>query len=200
MPAHAPVSKKKRPAEFAHAKVVLEQFTIAARRGDVRVMYCDESGFAATPNVQRAWAPIRHPHAATPVSHAKRVSVIGALDIVSGNLTFDTVKSVVSRQRVVDFFDQLARSNDGRPLILILDNAKIHHHIDPDMTYRWLVGHNMLLWYLPPYSPELNPIEIVWKHAKYFWRRFSTWTAETLESEVTALMDGFGSKFQINFA
>ncbi|WP_415873359.1 transposase [Burkholderia ubonensis] len=30
----------------------------------------------------------------------------------------------------------------------------------------------MLLFYLPPYSPELNLIEIVWRHLKYRWRRF----------------------------
>ncbi|WP_370663455.1 transposase [Massilia rhizosphaerae] len=30
----------------------------------------------------------------------------------------------------------------------------------------------MHLSYLPPYSPELNRIEIMWTHAKYFWRRF----------------------------
>ncbi|WP_196800768.1 transposase, partial [Xenorhabdus nematophila] len=29
----------------------------------------------------------------------------------------------------------------------------------------------MLLLYLPAYSPELNLIEIVWKQAKYDWRR-----------------------------
>jgi hypothetical protein len=29
----------------------------------------------------------------------------------------------------------------------------------------WLLNHRLVLLYLPPYSPELNPIEIVWKHA-----------------------------------
>jgi transposase len=30
-----------------------------------------------------------------------------------------------------------------------------------------LLEHRMLLFYLPPYSPERNLIEIVWKHAEY---------------------------------
>jgi transposase len=37
-----------------------------------------------------------------------------------------------------------------------------------------------MVLYLPPYSPELNLIEIVWKHAMYHWRRFVTWTNEPL--------------------
>lgn len=54
--------------------------------------------------------------------------------------------------------------------------------------------------YLPPYSPELNRIEILWKHAKYFWRRFASVNGADLLDEIQSLMKGFGSKFTINFA
>ncbi|WP_257026768.1 transposase [Burkholderia sp. S171] len=54
--------------------------------------------------------------------------------------------------------------------------------------------------YLPPYSPELNLIEIVWKHAKYHWRRFITWTKETIDAEIAKLLAGYGSEFEIRFA
>ena len=46
----------------------------------------------------------------------------------------------------------------------------------------------MMLFYLPPYSPELNMIEILWKQAKYHWRRFITWTHDTIDSEIDALL------------
>jgi transposase len=36
---------------------------------------------------------------------------------------------------------------------------------------RW-AKRGLYLYYLPPYSPELNRIEILWKHAKHFWHRF----------------------------
>jgi transposase len=58
----------------------------------------------------------------------------------------------------------------------------------------------MVLFYLPPYSPELNLIEIVWKNAKYHWRRFVTWTKETIDAEIEKLLDGYGSEFQIEFS
>jgi len=53
------------------------------------------------------------------------------------------------------------------------------------------------LYYLPPYSPELNRIEILWKHAKYFWRRFAARNGADLLDEIQSLMRGFGSKFTI---
>ncbi|WP_372450347.1 transposase [Paraburkholderia aspalathi] len=53
---------------------------------------------------------------------------------------------------------------------------------------------------MPPYSPELNLIEIVWKHFKYHWRRFTTWTKETIDAKLEILLNGYGSKFQVNFS
>jgi hypothetical protein len=48
-------------------------------------------------------------------------------------------------------------------------------------------------------APELNMIEILWKQAKYFWRKFETWAKDSFKEEIGEMLDGFGSKFQINF-
>jgi transposase len=58
----------------------------------------------------------------------------------------------------------------------------------------------LILAYLPPYSPELNRIEILWKHAKYLWRRFVAVNGADLLNEIQSLMKGFGNEFTINFA
>jgi len=59
--------------------------------------------------------------------------------------------------------------------------------------------HGLYLYYLPPYSLELNRLEILWKHAKYFWCRFIARNGADSLDEVQSLMRGFGSKFTINF-
>jgi transposase len=82
----------------------------------------------------------------------------------------------------------------------VLDNASIHHAIDEATRERWLLEHNALLFYLPAYSPELNMIEIVWRHLKYRWRRFVTWTRETIDAELAELLRGYGPDFQIDFS
>jgi hypothetical protein len=40
--------------------------------------------------------------------------------------------------------------------VIALDNASIHHSIDQDTLDRWFLEHKAVLFYLPPYSPELN--------------------------------------------
>ena len=62
----------------------------------------------------------------------------------------------------------------GRRVVVITDNAKYHH---ARLHRQWREEHatEFVLDYLPPYSPELNPIERVWKltrrlclHNRYF--------------------------------
>ena len=48
--------------------------------------------------------------------------------------------------------------------------------------------------------PELNQIEVLWKQAKYFWRRFVSLKGDDLLQEFQSLMKDFGKEFTINFA
>ncbi|CBJ83005.1 putative transposase [Xenorhabdus bovienii str. Jollieti] len=57
----------------------------------------------------------------------------------------------------------------------------------------------MFLLYLPAYSPKLNLIEIIWKQTNYHWRRFITWTQDTMEYELNTLFEDYGNQFSINF-
>ena len=67
----------------------------------------------------------------------------------------------VKRPAVIQFLDRVAQQADQRPTVVVLDNASIHHDIDHETLERWLIEHRMMLFYLPPYSPELNMIEIL---------------------------------------
>jgi transposase len=58
----------------------------------------------------------------------------------------------------------------------------------------------MQLFYLPPYGPELNLIEIVWTQEKFHRRNLVTWTKEAIDDEVRSLLGAYGTNFQIYFA
>ena len=51
----------------------------AALDGACQLFYFDQSGFSASPPVQRGWSPVGEPHRTFPQPHCKR-SVLGALD------------------------------------------------------------------------------------------------------------------------
>jgi transposase len=180
-------------------QATLGKLQVAARDGQCRLFYLDEAGFCAAPPVQRSWSPRGLPHAIEPNSHCRR-SIIGALDFAANELIYAANTRTVKGPHVIEFLDSLIRQGDGRPTVIVLDNASIHHSIDQATLDRWFIEHKAFLFYLPPYSPELNMIEIVWKHLKYRWRRFVTWTKETIDAELAALLGGYGTEFQVNFS
>jgi len=62
------------------------------------------------------------------------------------------------------FLTQLNQRTPNKNIAIILDNASIHKS---KKTKKYLQCHrNIQLFYLPPYSPEYNPVEIFWKWIK----------------------------------
>lgn len=168
--------------------------------GTIRLYFLDESGFATIPNVPRAWSPLGQPHAADASASRHRVNVIGALEYAAGQVRYEVSRTSIRREAVTAFIDGLAVQAEAPLTVVVLDNAPIHHDFAPAALDRWLIDHRLVLLHLPPYSPELNPIETLWREAKYRWRRFTTWTLAQLEIEVRNLLDSFGSKYKISFA
>ena len=63
----------------------------------------------------------------------------------------------------VRFLKTLRRNNPDAVLVLVVDNAKIHK---ARVTLHVAERNDIILMYLPPYSPHLNPIEFVWRDCK----------------------------------
>jgi transposase len=100
---------------------------------------------------------------------------------------------------MIAFVDQIAAQPHLVPRIVLPDNAAIHKGDAMHRKRRQWAKQGLQLYYLPPYSPELNRIEILWKHAKYFWHRFVALQGTDLLGEIQSLMKGFGSEFTANF-
>ena len=65
---------------------------------------------------------------------------------------------------MVAFLGLMRRQNPDKPLcIFVLDNARIHHAKTVKIRAEEL---NIHFIYIPPYSPNLNPIELDWKDLK----------------------------------
>lgn len=198
---HTNESKKNRNTErFAACKAELAGLKSWAQQGGCPLFYYDEAGFSASPSVQRAWSPVGCPHAVTPAYH-QRVTAMGALNFAGKRLHHALALATVNRETFINFMEDLIpRIAKSVPTFIILDNARIHHGLDDRLTLRWMKEFNTFLCYLPTYSPKLNMIEILWKQAKYHWRDFVTWSKDSFRFKISELLNGVGSKFQIDFA
>jgi transposase/transposase-like protein len=148
---------------------------------------------------QYRWLRIGQPRCVEPQSHNQRVNVLRALRH-DGKLIWDSQQRPTARNDVIAFFDRLSEQPHSVPCIVVLDNAGIHKgEIMESKRLEW-AKRGLYLYYLLPYSPELNQIEILWKQAKYFWRRFVTLKGIDLLNEVNSIMNRFGTDFTIRFA
>jgi transposase len=178
---------------------VIASLSHLADEGKCDLLFFDESGFSPNPSVGYGWTRVGQSRCVEPQSHRHRVNVLGALR-QNGELEWTTLQHSTARTDVVDFFEKLANQPHDVPRIVVLDNAALHKGDVMEEKRRHWERKGLYWYYLPPYCPELNRIEIVWKQAKYFWRRFVSLNGDALLEEVQSLMKGFGTAFTINFA
>src|SRR3989442_1505823 len=85
--------------------------------------------------------------------------------------------------------------------IVIMDNSSIHRSEEFEEYLAQWKKKGLRIKYLIPYAPELNLIEILWRHIKYLWLPFSAYQCmESLREALEHIFIYFGSKYQITFA
>jgi transposase len=92
----------------------------------------------------------------------KSISLFGAVNVADGRFVtqFEKKFNAITFQ---DFLKHLLRHRRrGKQIVVLLDNGRYHH---ATVLRPFLEKHRskLSLEFLPPYSPELNPIERVWK-------------------------------------
>jgi transposase len=142
----------------------------SARRQRAHLVLIDESGFLMSPLVRRTLAPRGSPPILrTKTAHREKVSVIAALTISPKRqrlgLYWRTYpRSFVNGERAAEFLRYLLQRLPGK-VIVVWDGGPMHKgdHI------REVSQHfpRLSLERLPPYAPDLNPVEYLWSHAKY---------------------------------
>lgn len=158
------------------------------RRWDAdKLVFLDEMGVNRGMTPQYAWAP-KGERAVSKAPHnpGQNISVVGAIRL-RGFITADwKVGGFTSDDFEAFVRDELAPKLK-RGDVVVMDNASIHKR--PNIK-RILRGYGVRLWFLPPYSPELNPKENGWSKSKNVVRRCEP---RTLKQTVAALAMGLRS-------
>jgi putative transposase len=89
------------------------------------------------------------------------------------------------KEYVCLFLETIREQNPNKRIVIILDNFRSHHALD---TLKYAEMLNICLVFLPPYSPDLNPIEFIWKDDK---REVSTTYITSKEQMRTLIADAY---------
>jgi transposase len=139
----------------------LEPRLAEARAGRRDVYFVDAAHFVYAAFLGWLWCLARRCIRAA--SGRKRYNVLGALHAVSHRLVRVTNHGYINAESVCALLRAVAAAGVGRPLTLVLDNARYQKCALVQELARSL---GIELLYLPGYSPNLNLIERVWKFVK----------------------------------
>lgn len=93
----------------------------------------------------------------------RRISILGALDILDLSVISTITEENCNSERVVEFFAKIRDIYPDKKIVIILDNARYNH---AKFTTKYAEWYNIELYFLPPYSPNLNIIERLWRFTK----------------------------------
>lgn len=133
-----------------------------AQKGEVHLLFMDAAHFVLAPFLCFLWS-FTKVFIKAPAGR-KRLNVLGALNAITKEIYFTAKTTNINALQIVDFLHQLRiYYYDMKPIYIVLDNAR-YQHCQLVRYVAWQF--NIHLLFLPPYSPNLNIIERLWKFVK----------------------------------
>jgi len=127
-----------------------------AKQEKAEIYWGDETGIQTGANVEKGYSPKGKTPVVRQTGRKERINMVSAITN-QGKVRFMFYKETMNGKRLITFMTRLIK-DAGRKVYLILDNLKVHHSA---AVTDWLVEHKekIEVFYLPSYSPELNPDE-----------------------------------------
>lgn len=160
-------------------------------------MYEDEFSLANTATISYQWSKKgAQPKVCSKQRNRERQSVFGSFNYETGQMTINFADRGNSKTFIRHLKKVLYEYRNKSKIIVVLDNVRYHH---AKRVKVWLAKNPKIeLFFLPPYSPELNAIERAWwymrkkiTHNRYtktlkerkicFWKMFSHFLKPNLE-------------------
>ena len=183
--------------EYKEKQAQLEEFKRLESQGILDLYYLDETGFSLIPGVPYGWQNLGE-YSAIPSSRSRRLNVLGIMNKnnhLEAYISFQSINSDVVISWIDTFF-----STVDKPTVIVVDGSSIHtSDAILDKIEEWF-ERGITIFKLPPYSPQLNLIEILWRFIKYQWIEidaYKNW--ETFIASIEIILKEVGKNYVINF-
>jgi len=159
---------KQDPAKAERAGRALANLRRKAATGRLKLYFLDECGFSPTLPTAYSWAlPGQRKRVEYEAPQGRRVNAMAAYRPYGGapRLEVFTAERTWDSHDLLGFLKALPWSKV--PRVVVLDNASLHTSRVVRRARKRLAEAGIYLYFLPPYSPELNEVEPVFRQVKY---------------------------------
>lgn len=134
------------------------------RRWQAMLYFQDESSVSLVPVLGKTWAKKGKTPKIKVTGNRGSIAVSSAIS-PGGRMVFRIEKENVNSETFIDFLKQIMKNHKWRKIIVIADNSPSHTAKAVEKFIR-KNKNKIIVYYLPTYSPDLNPDEEVWKYLK----------------------------------
>jgi transposase len=135
-----------------------------AKARKARIFFGDEASIRSDYHSGTTWAPKGETPIVRSTGARFTINMISALS-GRGEFRFMLTEKRLTADVFIEFLKRLVAGADG-PIFLIVDGHPVHHSVKVRKFVESTEG-MLELYYLPGYSPELNPDETVWSYVKH---------------------------------
>ena len=136
--------------------------------GEIDLYYADESHVCTSGYVPYGWQ-FKDENVFIPSEKSARLNIFGMITRGNQYKGFMTQESI-NADKVSDFLDKMSFQVRKRTFV-VLDNATVHRNAKLKELRSIWESRGLFLFFLPPYSPELNLAETLWRILKGKWIR-----------------------------
>ena len=140
----------------------------------LRVFFEDEGRFGRINNVNRCWVPKRYRPIVTQQFIREYIYAYTAVCPQTGE-TYSIIAPCNNTEVMNIFLAELSKHYQHYRIIMILDGAGWH------TSKQLLIPENIRLLHLPPYAPELNPVEHIWDYIRE-QKKFNNYTFNSIDA------------------
>lgn len=131
-----------------------------------KLVFIDESGFKTAMHRFYGWAEVGEKPVLYVPKYGKHLTILGAIAL-DGVRATQTLETTVNGPRFIAFLDEVLGPTLREGDVVVMDGPRVHRVAGVAET---LAKYGAKPLYLPPYSPELNPIEMCWALLKAWVR------------------------------
>ena len=136
----------------------------AAKRQDAAIFFGDEASVRTDYHAGTTWAPVGQTPVVKATGQRLAIKMVSAVS-PRGELRFRVHEGTMNASRFIEFCRGLLHDID-RPVFLVVDGSSVHKAVKVREFVASTQG-RLQLFFLPSYSPQLNPDEWVWKNVKH---------------------------------
>jgi transposase len=140
------------------------QIQARAKREGAAIFFADEASVRTNYHAGTTWAPVGQTPVVAASGRTRSISMVSAVS-PRGELHFQVYEEGIRKEEFLEFCKMLIKDMN-RPVFLIMDNSQVHRSKILKEYVEQSRG-MLSIFFLPPYSPDLNPDEWVWKNVKH---------------------------------